>query len=439
MTNRCRLRKTLCVFVLALLTWLTGWLERATLGYSTGPPAAHAGAPGEANCMACHNTYALNSGAGELTLSGLPAVYQAGQEIELTVTLAQTGQRRFGIQLVALNHAGEQAGTLIITDAARTQLQSGAVSGQQRLYLEHTQTGSLPTQSARSVWQFKWLAPPLSTGRVTVYLAGNAANGSYTTAGDYIYTRAYTIEPASAPSALATVSAASFSAAPLAAEAIVAAFGTGLASETQVANTTPLPTILAGTAVQVRDSQGIERAAPLFFVSPNQINYQVPAGTAAGEALVTVSRAQQIVGLGRLPIERLAPGLFSANANGFGWAAAVALRVRADGTQQFEAVAQFDAGQNRFIATPLDLGPAGDQLYLVAFGTGFRTHLGVAQIKAEFDSRAAEVLFAGAQGQLVGLDQLNLRLPRELAGRGELELSVEFEHHKTNKVKIYVK
>jgi hypothetical protein len=53
-------------------------------------------------------------------------------------------------------------------------------------------------------------------------------------------------------------------------------------------------------------------------------------------------------------------------------AAADALRVRADGSQSFESIARFDATQNQFVATPLDLGPETDRVFLLLFGTGIR-------------------------------------------------------------------
>ncbi|HQR32913.1 MAG TPA: cohesin domain-containing protein, partial [Blastocatellia bacterium] len=81
---------------------------------------------------------------------------------------------------------------------------------------------------------------------------------------------------------VACVSAASFRAADVASEAIIAAFGVNMATATLQANTVPLPTQLAGTTVTIKDSLGVERLAPLFFVSATQINYQMPPGTAAG-------------------------------------------------------------------------------------------------------------------------------------------------------------
>jgi photosystem II stability/assembly factor-like uncharacterized protein len=74
-----------------------------------------------------------------------------------------------------------------------------------------------------------------------------------------------------------TVSAASFSRSALAVESIAAAFGQNFATRTEVAGGLPLPTQLAGTTITILDSLGVERLAPLFFVSPQQINYLIPA------------------------------------------------------------------------------------------------------------------------------------------------------------------
>src|SRR5215510_7966274 len=112
-----------------------------------------------------------------------------------------------------------------------------------------------------------------------------------------------------APS-VANVSAASFVAGPLAREAISAAFGPSLAANAQTAGELPLPTQLAGVSVRVRDSLSVERLAPLFFVSPRQINYQIPSGTAGGQAIVTVTSGAAILAAGSAVIANVAPGLF---------------------------------------------------------------------------------------------------------------------------------
>lgn len=225
----------------------------------------------------------------------------------------------------------------------------------------------------------------------------------------------------------------------LAAESIASAFGQGLATNTQSAAATPLPTALDGTTVRVTDSAGTERPAPLFYVSPGQINYLVPAGTRTGPATVTVTAADGAVSTGRIQVEAVAPGLFTANANGEGVAAAVVVRARADGSQSSEVVFQFDPVLNRQVSLPIDFGPETDQLVLVLFGTGLRGRSALAGVRVRIAGREAEVLYAGPQGAFVGLDQVNVGLPRRLAGFREVPVTLIVDGKPANSVIINVK
>jgi len=238
---------------------------------------------------------------------------------------------------------------------------------------------------------------------------------------------------------VATASAASFSSAEIARESIVATFGTGLATVTQLATTTPLPTTLGGTSVKVRDSAGAERLAPLFFVSPGQINFLIPAGTALGAATVIVTSSTGAVSTGTIQVVAVAPSLFSANASGTGLAAAVVVRVRADGSQVNEPAIQFDAMQGRFVAVPIDLGPETDQVFLVLFGTGIRNRSAPEAVTAKIGGVDATVSFAGAQGGFVGLDQVNVRIPRSLAGRGNVDVALTVDSKPSNTVQVNIK
>ena len=80
------------------------------------------------------------------------------------------------------------------------------------------------------------------------------------------------------------VNAAAFQGGPLAPGMIVSGFGTDLASQSEVATGLPLPTTLGGVRIRLdRGGQviggggSVELNAPLFFVSPTQINFQIPA------------------------------------------------------------------------------------------------------------------------------------------------------------------
>jgi uncharacterized protein (TIGR03437 family) len=239
--------------------------------------------------------------------------------------------------------------------------------------------------------------------------------------------------------ALATASAASFSSASLAVESIAAAFGSGFADRTEVATELPLPVSLAGARVVVTDNAGIERDAPLFFVSPGQINFQVPAGTMPGPATVTVLSESGRVSAGAATIAQVSPGIFAANSDGRGVPAAVLLRVRADGSQSYEPVAQYDEATKRFTALPIDMTAPNEELYLIVFCTGLRYRSMLSAVSAQIGGANVQALYAGPQGSLAGLDQLNLRLPRSLAGRGEVDLAVRVNGAAANTMKIAVK
>ncbi len=277
------------------------------------------------------------------------------------------------------------------------------------------------------------------SGKVSFFRVGEDPNAPGTIpakTGDFTAKRATT-------SSAANVSAASYNGSTLASQAIVAAFGSNLAIDASAAATFPLPTSLAGTTVTVRADSGIERLAPLFFVSPTQVNYLVPAGMISDAASIVISCADGSVATETLRIAEVAPGLFSANANGEGVAAAVAFRVKSDGSQSYEPVAEFDTAQNKIVSLPIDLGPdlggATDQVFLILFGTGIRGLSAMSSIRATIGGTGSVILFAGAQGWFDGLDQVNLLLPRSLAGRGILDVALVVDGKPANFVQVGIR
>ena len=236
-----------------------------------------------------------------------------------------------------------------------------------------------------------------------------------------------------------SVSAASFSGVELAPESIVAAFGEKLATQISSSNAIPLPTTLGGTTVKIRDSAGTERSAPLFFVAPTQINYLVPTGTFSGPATITVISGDGTISVGTLNVAAVAPSLFTTNANGQGLASAVALRVKGDGQLVYEAISRFDTASSRYVPIPIDLGPATDQVFLIAYGTGWRFRSSLAGVNTTIGGLNSEVLFAGAADGYVGLDQCNLRIQRALGGRGEVNVVLNVDNKTANTVTIQIK
>jgi uncharacterized protein (TIGR03437 family) len=234
-----------------------------------------------------------------------------------------------------------------------------------------------------------------------------------------------------------SVSAATFAQKPVARESIVAAFGDNLAPSAKSA-TRPLTTKLDGVMVQVKDSGGVERSALLFYISPGQINYLMPRDTAAGLATITVMNGTTAVATGTTQVTQTEPGLFSATSTGRDIASAYVVRVR-NGVQTYEAIAQFDTGQNKYIYLPIDLGPATDQVFLVLYGTGIRFRSSLTTVALTMGGSNAQVVYAGPQSEYDGLDQVNALIPRSLAGRGEVDVLLTVDGKPANPLKVYFK
>lgn len=88
---------------------------------------------------------------------------------------------------------------------------------------------------------------------------------------------------------------------------ILSFFGSGMASGTQLASAVPLPTTMQGTRATVN---GV--AAPLFYVSPNQINLQVPFGTAPGNATLLIASGTGRTFTQSFYVDPVAPAIFLA-------------------------------------------------------------------------------------------------------------------------------
>lgn len=229
---------------------------------------------------------------------------------------------------------------------------------------------------------------------------------------------------------VAVVSAASFEA-PVSAESIVAAFGAGLATTIEVAITLPLPTVLGGTSVSVTDSNGITRPASLFFVSPGQINCVIPAGTASGNATFTVMAGNGAMSVGTVEIAPGVPSIFTANVNGVGAPAANLIRVHPDASQSIEI--PFQGEFPDFIPRPIDLGPENELVFLILYATGLRA---APNTDGNADNGSAENVrvliggielipaFAGPAPGFVGLEQINVAIPRDLIGARQVSVTL---------------
>ncbi len=210
---------------------------------------------------------------------------------------------------------------------------------------------------------------------------------------------------------IAAVSAASY-ATVLTPGGIGAIFGSGLATQTQAAPSQPLPTSLAGVQVLINGT-----AAPLFFVSPTQINFQVPTSinpvTAIQSSAVTIEIISngQLIRAGAVQVAPVVPAIFTANASGSGPAAAL------DGFT--------------FTPAPFNAKQANGQPNIIAvYGAGLGADATDvdgnvnASVQATIDGTAVTVDYAGRAPGFTGLNQINVVLPASItAGNHTLVIS----------------
>lgn len=164
-----------------------GALSAQALAFSGGPPDRRTNAPGEGNCTACHATFPLNSGAGSLAVSGVPAAYTPGADYDVTITLADPDAQRWGFEFTVLGPDTNSTRTLALVDAG---VQLSTTFG--RTYAKHTSAGTHPGTTGSQSWTVRWTAPDAGAGAATLYVAGNAANGNLSNTGDRIYATSVT-------------------------------------------------------------------------------------------------------------------------------------------------------------------------------------------------------------------------------------------------------
>lgn len=150
--------------------------------------AGYTGSPGESDCTNCHSSFPVNTGGGSITLinSGMTGnEYVPGQTYNLSVTVARTANSLFGFAFEALTTGNDNAGTLVITDPAATQIKTRVVNSVTRRNVVHQLNAG--AMSGSKTFNFSWTAPVAGTGTVGFYFAGVAADGNGNDNNDYTY------------------------------------------------------------------------------------------------------------------------------------------------------------------------------------------------------------------------------------------------------------
>ena len=201
-------------------------------------------------------------------------------------------------------------------------------------------------------------------------------------------------------------------------------YGTNFAS-TIIGAGAPYPTNLGGVTVSVNG-----QLAPLVAVTPGQINFQVPWGTATGTATIKVSVGGGTSNAATVPVLTAAPGIFFYPDSGAAIAENYDYSLNTSGLPD-------PAGT--FIIAYLTGGGPVDQS--IADGAGAPSNPPAnltSSYSATIGSTSAQVLFAGMAPGFAGLVQMNIAVPADLAA-GTYPLTVTVNGVKSNSANIFVR
>jgi uncharacterized protein (TIGR03437 family) len=174
---------------------------------------------------------------------------------------------------------------------------------------------------------------------------------------------------------------------------LVTVFGWNLAAGTQAASGNPLPEVLADSRLMIN---GL--AAPLLFASPSQINAQVPNKTSIGTAAVVAMRGASASTPVGLKIQLAAPGIF-------------AVLLNQDGT--VNGPNQAAAPGSTLQAFLTGWGSSDLSVEARVAGASQPPVNGAVTLRATIGSQTATLLSAGLAPGLVGVFEVNVRVPEQ--------------------------
>lgn len=245
--------------------------------------------------------------------------------------------------------------------------------------------------------------------------------------------------------AASEVNAATYQASvPVAQGGLVALFGSGIAANTATAQGTPWPTSLQNRQIVVND----QTPAPLFFVGPNQINFQFPSAAPAGSDRIAVRLADtgELIAGGGILVTSTSPGLFTVNQTGSGQAAAVNQDNTANSTSNpapiGSVISLYGTGQGQ-VNPPVPDGmaaPSGSLATTVAVPTSDGKTCVTSQpsMCVAIGSAFGDVQYSGLAPGYVGLWQINVKIPQGIA-TGSVPVRVVINGAPSNTVTVAIR
>jgi len=404
--------------------------------YASGPDPRNTGAPGDTTCSqsGCHlGTVNPPGSSVTITFPG-DLTYTPGVKQTITVTVGQVPTSKiYGFQASA-RQAGKdsykttQAGTFSFTDKRLIILcEDGTLRGtacKASAPLEFIEHGGGAGADSKNTWTFDWTPPATDVGDVKIYIAGNAGNGDGKADNkDIISTNVYTLKAATgggtsnkpAISANGVVSAAAFGGAQaMGPGSWIEIYGSNLSGTTRPWGGADFsgnnaPTTLDGVKVTIANIPAF-----ISYISPGQVNVQVPSSIGPGQQDIVVTNANGTSAAYSAKVNLTQPGLLAPSSFTIGGKLYVA--------------ALFP--DNSFVLPPNAIAGLGTRQAkpgetIIIYGVGFgatspnivagqivtQTNQLATPVTATIGGTAATISYQGLAPNFVGLYQFNVVIP----------------------------
>jgi len=204
-------------------------------------------------------------------------------------------------------------------------------------------------------------------------------------------------------------------------------YGSGLASASALAGAYPYPQTLGNVSVMVNGAP-----APVYYVSPQQIDFVMPWNTPSGTATISVTSNGVNSNQVKLQVEP-APQIFTLNQQGYGQAAVLVAgtSINAAPTGMFpgsrpaakgEYLSIYATGLGAVANPPSDGAPVSGQSITVVKPTVLIGCLGSAGV---LNTCAVTPQFSGLAPGFVGLYQINFQVPQTALSGSNVPLQLQ--------------
>jgi uncharacterized protein (TIGR03437 family) len=408
---------------------------------ASGPIIRVSGAPGDGTCNqeGCHTGPDVNTAGGSVVLTSPSGTfYTPGQKLLLTLKITDSKAKVYGFQMSARldgNPINGQAGTFtedsqqkVLCDNSILRNDSkGCPSIYPVEFIEH----NAPYQP--NTINVTWTPPATDAGPVTLYVAANAANGDGTNAGDHIYTASLQLvpppkAPAISPNGVVRATAFRPNNAGPAAGTLLEIYGANLASTTRAWQTSDFKANQAPTSLDQVSATIGGRDAFVAYVSPGQVNLEVPDGVPVGPGVPLVLRNSAgssppyLLAVSAVAPAILAPAYFSAKGTQYAVAILPDMTYAAP-VNSIPGVTSRPAKPGEVIVLyGIGFGPVTPASPAGMLATGSTTL--APGLQASLGQTTAVTQYAGLAPGYTGLYQINVQVPQLPPGDYPLTLQL---------------